>query len=302
MTDDDAPRPLPALRFAGKLEHLKAGEHVAVSKNGDVMTPRGIRLRVALTYGWIGACCAVMFWSAPVVGAVYTAGLGGFIVMRRAKARAFNRIPRLIMNDRLDEAARELDLLDQQKLATAWRAPLANWRAALCWRRGELEPALASARRCLELLPSPARNRHVVYWQNQFTLANLLLVLGRLEEAAPFVAEAMRAPAGEWYRVQQRALEAHRAFATGRHAELGSDDDLHDRVREALRYNHTSITLANLAWAYEQRGDADMATHLLAEVPARLHFTSAAINARMYPNVWAWLGPRLPPDDVESDS
>jgi tetratricopeptide (TPR) repeat protein len=301
MADDGLPRPLPALRFAGKLEQLKAGEHVAVSPTGAVIGAAAIRRRRVLYSGWLATLCISAVWINPVFGAIYTVGVGALVGTRIARLRTFNRIPRLLMEDRLDEAERELDLADRRSLRPSWRGALASWRAALCWRRGDLEAALTAARRCLELLPAPSRGHANIYWQNQLALSNLLLALGRADEAAPFIAQALKAPAGEWYRVQQRALEAHRAFALGKDHELGSDDDLHDRVREGLRYNHTGMMLGALAWAYAQRGDDDMAAHLVAEVPSRLLFSTVEAHARMYPRLWAWLEPRIPAPDADAE-
>lgn len=286
---EDGARPLPALRLADKLERLQPDEMVLVRRDGRIMSRSQRRIRQVAVIGGIGAVCAVMIATTPVLGLTYTAMLGGFIGIRLRGIRLLNQVPRLIRVERFDEAERVIARLERG----SWRqrAMAAYGRMMIAFSRGELDAALGAADRCAQLLPGPDRFLYAVYWASAVMRASLLLELGRDGADAAF-ARAMQAPAGEIYAVMKRDLEALRAFVRDRPDELGDDEALHARATEALRYNHTGMTVALYAWAFERRGDAEMSAHLVAEVPSRCQHGVERI-ARAHPRVWAWLGPKL---------
>jgi hypothetical protein len=288
VKDDE--RPLPALRLADRLENLQRGEMIAIRPDGRVMDRRGLRLRYAGYLGVVGAFCTAAIAMSPAIGLMYTAMAGGMVALQLRRVSALNRIPRLVRAERLDEAEREIAALERR--GWRYRAMAALGRCQIACHRGDLAAALTAARRCEQLLPAPDRRIYTVYWANQFLLASVLLELGKLDEAQVAIGNAMRAPDGEYYAVLKRELEALRAFIHDRADDLGTDDDLHDRVRVALRHNHTGMTVGLLAWAYDRRGDVEMSAHLIAEAPARFLLGPELVE-KMHPRVWAWLGPRI---------
>jgi hypothetical protein len=63
-------------------------------------------------------------------------------------------------------------------------------------------------------------------------------------------------------------------------------DDLHPWARAALQTNVFGGNLVLLSWAYDRRGDADMAGHLLRESESRLERWHLD---RTFPAVWRWV-------------
>jgi hypothetical protein len=291
VSDERDERPLPAPRIASELPRVQAGDLVLIDPRGAVMSRRRARVRGGLVLGTLAAACGIMFAVDPLLGGIYTGVLALRLVPALLRTRRMRAIVALIAVGDLDRGERELDRF-AQRASRRWRANVVQARAVIAWKRGQLERALAECEACAVLLPAPRRGFRVVYWQNLFNHAHVLLELDRAGEAWPLVERAAGAPPGEWYQLQLRALRLHDAFARGRDGDLGSDDDLHDRVRDLLRYNHTGVSLAMLAWAYEARGDAEMTTHLLGEVPARFLAPTGTV-ASMYPRLWAWLAPKL---------
>src|SRR4029078_5000832 len=60
------------------------------------------------------------------------------------------------------------------------------------------------------------------------------------------------------------------AFHSNDARHLPEDDELYDWAKAALRTARFGVSGALLAWAFGERGDADMAGHMLREAPTRL--------------------------------
>src|SRR5262249_37915599 len=154
--------------------------------------------------------------------------------------------------DQVDEAERALDALGQPIMNRSTRlAHVAMVRAIIAERRGDLEAALRFADECCARLPSERRGYRIVYWQNLFNRCGLLSELGRVEDARAALARCGRAPGGEWYKLQYRSI-ALRAVLAGA-ADVPPDDTLHAWLRDALRYNHTGVSLGLIGHFLEQR-------------------------------------------------
>ena len=74
---------------------------------------------------------------------------------------------------------------------------------------------------------------------------------------------------------------------------LPDDDTLHRWARSALGRTKFGELLVSLAWAFDRRGDDDMARHLLAEAPSRiprwsLDKTAPRLNAWATTTAAAW--------------
>ncbi len=291
------PKPPPVAR---DLPSLRAGQRVLVGRDGGVVSPTANRRRIALNLSLVAVGGAALIVFNPVMGAVVAAGMAIGVVPTIRRNRRLREIVRLALADQLDEAERALDAFRAPLLGgKRRRANVAAIRATIAERRGNLAAAIGHADECARLLPVPRRGFAILYWQNQFNRASWLLELGRDDEARDQIKRAGRAPAGEWYAMQYRFLILHGAFEGV--SALPDDGKLHDWLRDALRYNHTGMHLALLAWAFEQRGDADTASHAIAEAPARF-LRGTALTARVYPRLWAWVGPRLVEAQAAADA
>jgi hypothetical protein len=285
---EPAERPLPALRFADKLETARPDEFVLIDRKGKVYSPRAARRRQVFRFTLLGAACLFFIQANPVFGLVYTGFLGAMVANRFRRAAPIKRMLRLLRSDRLDDAERQIARLSQGGDRYVTAACFGRMLVAI--RRGRLDEARAAAEEC-ERRMSVERWGHMV-WAARFIRASVLFELGLRDEAQRAFEVAMQAPDGEFYAMMKRELEHVRAFSIDRPEELGTDDELHDRARAALRYNHTGTSVALLAWAYERRGDAEMCEHLLREVTPRCDHGTEGI-ALAHPRVWAWLGPKL---------
>ena len=287
-------RPLPPLRLADKLETKQRGEFVALDRRGRVLGRRE-RVREAAWLLFIAAMCAYEIATTPIFGVAYSVIMGGLVGQGLRRRARYNRLIRLIDADRFDDAAQEISRLDER--GGIYRAYASYGRLLLACRHGRLDEARAAAETCERQMG----DRHeTFYWAVRFIRASVLLELGGPDEAQAHRSfnDAMRAPDGDFYATMKRELECLRVFVNDRPDELGSDDELHDRARTALRYNHTGMTVGLLAWAYERRGDPAMCDHLVGEVAGRC-LRGTELIERMHPRFWAWLGPKLKPIAAE---
>ena len=168
-----------------------------------------------------------------------------------------------------------LPKIDAAALPVRERALFAHLRGKLEWARGRLEPAIERLRECTAILPAPGR-AEALHAMNVAASAAVLIELGRIRDADAVIASIAGAARG--------VLELHRAFRRVRDDELG---DLRAREDETT----DPLGRALLAWAWERRGDAARAQELIAG--AREGLAERDELPRMYPSVWAWLGPRL---------
>jgi len=227
----------------------------------------------------LGTCV----WStaaAPVVGVPLSVGTAIVSTMRARQRRAIGHMASLFDDGRVEESARQIDAIDRMRLFRDHRAWFERCRSLLQWERGELALALAAAERCeVHVLGGTA-----MFWDNRFAQATLAL---ELDDARAMDLVALAREARAAHDVERRRLDAHVAFALGRSDALGTDDEL--RARAAGLHGPRSVhALAALAWALSQRG-LDAGEHLRA-VRARVDRARAP---RMYPRLWAWLGPQL---------
>src|SRR5262249_20417506 len=93
------------------------------------------------------------------------------------------------------------------------------------------------------------------------------------------------APGGEVFRSYRRSADLAIAFARG--SADGLPEDLHDWVHAWLRMNTSGVPLATLAWAFDARGDRDMAEHLLREALERMRRAAALPTVR--PALAEWI-------------
>jgi len=97
----------------------------------------------------------------------------------------------------------------------------------------------------------------------------LLAVQGRAADARAAL-EAAPKPLGEFQELVRVGAELRLAFLEGAVPAAFDSERLHQWARKVLSTSLFGSTCILLAWAFETRGDPDMAEHLRAETPARL--------------------------------
>src|SRR5205823_5637570 len=152
-----------------------------------------------LLFGGLGAACAGMIVMWPAFGVTYTAILAALLGRKMTRYRDLNRILRLMRDDRFEDAERAVTQLEARRRGGAYDATCAWARAIILCHRGDLDGALAQSLRCSQLMRVPPPVYHVVFWQNLFIQAGLLLELGRTEEASAVFARLANAPKGEFF-------------------------------------------------------------------------------------------------------
>lgn len=112
-----------------------------------------------------------------------------------------------------------------------------------------------------------------------------LVSLGKIAEARQELPRLPAAPRGEVTHLLRWSAELYVCLAEGAHTL--SKDDLFQRSRAALASKLDLPALVALcAWASDVRGDAEMASHLLAEAVPLL---DALPMDRLYPPLHAWM-------------
>jgi hypothetical protein len=138
-----------------------------------------------------------------------------------------------------------------------------------------------------------------MYWICTFDRVQLLAVMGKLADARAARAELEEAPRGDYFAMELALTDLTIAFHAGDPTLLPGDDELYEWAKAALRTSRFGASVVLLAWAFDQRGDQDMAQHMLREAPTRLETEFLPETA---PKLHAWLSERLdkvPTDDDE---
>jgi hypothetical protein len=210
--------------------------------------------------GWV--------YFSPLAGVALGVAFAGQRLWTLRHGRAVARADRLVRAGRLDEARAHLVALEQRGVLPVH----VGFRlASLDRRQGRPADALARLDRVRE------RMRHgepaaapVVRWQIDHLRFVLLVTLERIDEARRLHERIQVAPGIAYAEILRQGRVLRLAFASGSAAELPDDATLHDWARAALGRSHFGELLVGLAWAFEQRGDLDMARHVLAEAPERM--------------------------------
>jgi hypothetical protein len=266
---------------------------VLVGRNGAVVSPRANQRARIVQLVLAAGVGAIAVAANPIVGAAVVAGGLAGVGASRRWVLTVNRAIRLASADDPDDAERVLDALGEPIMNRApRRAHVALARALIAERRGDLATAVAHADECSARMPTPRRGYYIVYWQNLFNRCGWLCELGRVDDARAALARCGRAPGGEWYVSHYRGV-ALRAALIGA-TDVPADDVLYAWLRDALRYNHTGVTIAVIGHFLEQRGDAESAVHAYEQAGVRfLDAKTPERIARIYPTLWALIGPKI---------
>ncbi len=268
-----APAPPVRFRLARSLKAASVGEVMALDERGDVVDPR--RSRLASARLWLGAATmGALGWGsvaalggAAFLGPAFMAACFGLVAWESRRLRELKRAIALAASGRRDEAAAAFAVLETRRPGPALKATIDYWIGSLAWQRGQFGEAEKRFEAALSLC-NRTRRLEVLCWIVEFSLVQLLAASGQTERAVRIRAELDRAPDGDYFRLARMLTDLTIAFHRG--SADGLPDDLYDWAHEALEMNRFGNGLVLLAWAFTQRGDDEMARHLLRVAPDRL--------------------------------
>ncbi len=281
----------PAWKLAPSLEDAQVGEVMMLDQHGRVLSPGRIRwlwLRSWLTAGSMGAALGVtasLLLGSAVWGGAAAVAYGGILVWQMRHRSALRRVLALCAAGKRDEARAALDHLKSQRMPAQYTPVLDMLTGNLAFLQGDFEEALAYYERVIDQhRPIDHSRAHPIYWICAFNRVQLLAASGQLDRARSLRPELDSAPSGEYFAMDRMLTDLLLAFHLGNVAML--DGDLYDWAKAALKTNRFGLNVVLLSWAFSQRGDREMARHLLREAPQRLtgHFLQDSA-----PKVHAWM-------------
>ncbi|GEM_PF-4230337 len=292
-SDQEIVRRTTTKSLARSSKDIQRGEVVLLDRRGVAMkrsqTTRWIK---AITYGLIAGQIAgpvLMLAGAWIPGALLY--LGSLSIVLRAKYRGGGTliaIETLIREGNIDEAQRRFDAVPELRR----RNPLAYcWLAgSLASHRGQYDSAITWWREAL------GRAKDLQAERLKVSITKALLLLDRSKEARLLFDSVTMPPASD--DVLTGMLFARVMFVLCDPATTASEDELHEWARRVLEYSHTGVELAAIGWAFERRGDEDMATFLATEAHERMHYRYLAT---WWPALQQWLDGRAPSTSGEQN-
>lgn len=282
-------------RVSSSLDTAKPGEVLLLDDQGHVLGPRAMRRATVTGWGVVGSVVtvgagAIGVLVGPIAGVVVGAVTLGFLVWQLRHGREFQRALALASAGRRDEAFAIVEGLERRQLGNQFPPFIDYLAGKLEWQRGHGEAALLRYDRALGALGRMRGRGRGMYWICTFDRVQLLAAMGRLDAARAARAELEDAPRGDYFAMELALTDLMIAFHAGDATLLARDEDLYDWAKAALRTSRFGASVVLLAWAFDQRGDTDMAEHLLREAPGRLE---TEFLAETTPRLHAWLVDRL---------
>ena len=285
-----------ALQLAEGVEQMREGQLLALGPNGEILDARAVKMRTIA--GW-GVALAVGGALSGVL-AMFLGGISGgtaFAIYTVLLARGARRIAKvrqvhtLAMSGKRDEAYELALTIPRRGLGDDILTELDTVIATLEWLRGDRESAL---RRFDELAVRlrAARSGYasVNAWKVRFSRAHVLATMGRIGEAKLAFAELADMPDTAYFQIGKQGAHLAIAFHADEPGFLPEDEVLHEWARAGLGRTLFGEMLVLLAWAFERRGDLEMAQLLAREAPSRLLFSYLADAD---PQAKAWLDDAL---------
>jgi hypothetical protein len=279
--------PPARLRLASSVASLQRGQSLLLDHRGRAISERTLNL---LAFGVLAVLVPYVVVTASYVQLAVT---GGVFVFMRVLGRQMRRLHALIAQYRDDEAW-EL----AKRLERASKRPgthLVYLLGLIAWRRGDMIAAATYTEQAM------IRTRRSIprtwHWVHRYHHAHMRLELDGAA-AEPLVTALTGGPTGEYFRHEANYTQALLAFRLADHTRLPGDEVLYDWAKLALGSNIEGRTVGLLAWAFDQRGDAEMSAYLLGEVRSRL-LGGEVTSRNTSPALWEWLGPRLPPPETD---
>jgi hypothetical protein len=290
-------------RVSSSLDTAKPGEVLLLDDQGRVLGPKAMRRATVVGWGVVGSVVgvgagAIGVLVSPIAGIVVGMMTMGFLIWQLRHGREFQRALALASAGRRDEAFAIVSELERRQLGNQFPPFIDYLAGKLEWQRGHGEAALRRYDRALAALGRMRGRGRGMYWICTFDRVQLRAVMGQLEHARAARAELEEAPRGDYFAMELALTDLTIAFHAGDPGLLPGDDELYEWAKAALRTSRFGASVVLLAWAFDQRGDADMAEHMLREAPARLETEFLPETA---PKLHAWLEGRLsgvkPADD-----
>jgi hypothetical protein len=270
--------PAVKLRPAESLERARFGEVIFIDGDGSVMGAGKARRRIAAAWAsagaMIGAATAalgVVTHSAALAGA-YLSVIVALTAWRTRHGRALRQGVALIALGRTEEARQVLHTLEARPLLPGQRTMVERLLGAVAWLEGAHPEAAQRFERAMTCAGAIRQKtaRSGAYWLCAFPRVQVLAAGGEVDAARKLLGELRGEPPGDFFHMQRMAAELSVAFHGGDASRLPGDADLYEWAKTVLRTNRFGAMAVLLAWAFTERGDLDMAQHMLDEAPARL--------------------------------
>jgi tetratricopeptide (TPR) repeat protein len=290
-------------KVSSSLDSARPGEVLLLDDQGRVLGPSAMRRATVIGWGVVGSVVgvgagAIGVLMTPVAGLVVGAMTLGFLVWQLRHGRDFQKALALASAGRRDEAFAIVSELERRQLGNQFPPFIDYLAGKLEWQRGNAEEALRRYERALAALARMRGRGRGMYWICTFDRVQLLAAMGRLDDARAARAELEEAPRGDYFAMELALTDLMIAFHGGDASTLPGDDELYEWAKAALRTSRFGASVVLLGWAFEQRGDRDMAEHMLREAPARL---DTEFLAETTPKLNAWLQERLPTVGAKDD-
>jgi hypothetical protein len=261
---------------------------VIIDRHGDLIPLWRLRALSILSRAagmtlFVMASIVMIQW-AGILGLGVPVALGLLSVSRRARWATQWRISALIQAGRLDEAEALCGFLVQRRA----RRPLQAWvhrsLAIIESRRGHHASALEQVRAALRRV---AVRRDASTELLAYQEIRLLCDVGQIGEARARLESRKDAERGEVVVVQRWLTELYVQFFE-RKLTL-DEEELWTRSQRALKLSGGAPLLALCAWAFAERRDDDMATHLVEQAVDRF----VPWMRLAAPVLWKWVEERL---------
>jgi hypothetical protein len=285
----DAPKQL-AWRVSTSLDTAKPGEVLLLDDQGQVLPPHAMRRAAIVGWGVIGGLVAIgtvagAAIAGPIIGAATGAAALATLAWHARAGREFRRALAMASAGRRDDALAAVAALERRHLGEQFPPFIDYLSGKLEWQRGNFDGALRRYERARAILAQRKRHRGM-YWVCSFDRAQLLAAMGRVDVARTARIELEQAPRGDYFTMELALTDLMIAFHAGSVVDLPDDGELYDWAKAALRTSRFGVSVVLLAWAFKERGEPDMARHLLREAPARLE---TEFLGECAPKVAAWL-------------
>ncbi len=281
-------------RVSASLDAARPGEILLLDEDGQVLGPGAMRRAAMVGWGAVGGmvgmtAVAVGALAGPLIGVLGGAGALGALIVQARAGRAFRKALALASAGRRDEALAAVAELERRHVGDQFPPFIDYLTGKLEWQRGQFAEAQRRYERARARLADRRRGRGM-YWVCSFDRAQLMAAAGNVEGARTARVELDLAPRGDYFAMELALTDLMIAFHGDDASRLPDDEELYDWAKAALRTSRFGVSVALLAWAFGERGEPDMAAHLLREAPARLATEFLPESA---PRLSAWLEARL---------
>ena len=276
-------------RVSTSLDSAKPGEVLLLDDQGQVLPPRAMKRAAIVGWSVVGGLvgvgsAAMAALAGPVVGVATGIATLATLAWHARAGREFRRALAMASAGRRDDALAAVAALEKRHLGDQFPPFIDYLSGKLEWQRGNFEAALRRYDRARAILAQRRRHRGM-YWVCSFDRAQLLAAMDKVEHARTARIELEQAPRGDYFAMELALTDLMIAFHAEDPTLLPDDQELFDWAKAALRTSRFGVSVVLLAWAFRQRGEEEMAGHMLREAPARLE---TEFLAECAPKLHAW--------------